>query len=577
MSVTTHRELVNSAPSDSRSPQRAPVMLDSSSLWSVVSWVMHTDNRETYMTKRTVALAAAPIAMTALLAGPLSAETLRWARAAEALTLDPHAQNEGPTTTLMHQIYEPLILRNMEGEMVPALATSWEPSEEDGSVWVMTLREGVTFHGGEEFDSSDAVFSLNRAMSETSNFKELLSSVTEVRAAGPYTLEIVTDGPNPLLPNNLTNIMMMDQGWAEANGAEAVQDYAAGEDTFSARNTNGTGPYVLESREADVRTVMTANPDYWGIGEFPLAVSEIVFTPIQNPSTRVAALLTGEVDFIQDVPVQDLERVNSADGIEVITAPQNRVIFYGLNVGAEDLENDSVSGANPFADVRVRRAIDIAINREAIQQVVMRGQSEPAGVINPPPVAGWTEELDEYPAYDVAAAQALMEEAGYGDGFSVQLDCPNDRYVNDEAICQATVGMLAQIGIEVNLSALPRAQHFPLIANGETDFYMLGWGVPTYDSEYVFNFLYHTQTEGRGSWNGTGYSNPEMDAMIVSLSSEVDLEARDQMVADLWAMAEEEVIYIPIHNQILNWGIADGWETVVDADDQVLFKYFAQN
>jgi peptide/nickel transport system substrate-binding protein len=167
-----------------------------------------------------------------------------------------------------------------------------------------------------------------------------------------------------------------------------------------------------------------------------------------------------------------------------------------------------------------------------------------------------------------------MAEAGYADGFSIQLDCPNDRYVNDEAICQAAVGMLAQIGITANLSALPRAQHFPLIANDETDFYLLGWGVPTYDAEYIFNFLYHTRTEGRGSWNGTRYSNPEMDAMIESLASNVDLEARNATIAELFAMAEAETIYIPIHNQILNWGIADGWETVVDADDAVKFKYF---
>jgi peptide/nickel transport system substrate-binding protein len=526
------------------------------------------------MTPRSAALVAALAATTALTSGAAFAETLRWARAAEALTLDPYAQNEGPTTTLMHQIYDPLIVRNMEGEMEPALALNWEPSPEDGNVWVFTLREGVTFHGGQEFDSADVVFSLERAMQETSNFKELLSSVAEVRATGPYTVEIETNGPNPLLPNNLTNIMMMDEGWATENGAEVVQDYAAGEETFASRNTNGTGAYILESRTADVQTVLSANPDYWGIGEFPLGPTEIVFTPIQNPSTRVAALLTGEVDFIQDVPVQDLARVEEAEGIDVITAAQNRVIFFGFDVASEDLESDDVEGANPFADVRVRQAIDIAINREAIQQIVMRGQSVPAGVISPPPVNGWTPELDEYPAYDVAAANALMEAAGYGDGFSVQLDCPNDRYINDEAICQAAVGMLAQIGITANLSALPRAQHFPLIANDETDFYLLGWGVPTYDAEYIFNFLYHTRTEGRGSWNGTGYSNPEMDEMIVSLASEVDLAARDATIATLFEMAEAETIYIPIHNQILNWGIADGWNTVVDADDQVKFKYF---
>ncbi len=529
------------------------------------------------MTMRFAAFGAALLATTALTTAAASAETLRWARASEALTLDPHSQNEGPTTTLLHQIYEPLIVRNHLGEMEPGLALSWEPSADDPNIWVFELREGVTFHGGQEFDAEDVVFSLDRARSETSNFKELLTGVTEVRAAGPYTVEVVTDGPNPLLPNNLTNIMMMDAGWAAENGAEEVQDYAAGEDTYSARNANGTGPYVLQSREADVRTVMTANPDYWGADEFPLDVTEIIFTPIQNPATRVAALLTGEVDFIQDVPVQDLQRVTDSDGIGLATAPQNRVIFFGMNVGDEDLTSDNVDGANPLADVRVRRAIDIAINREAIQQVVMRGQSAPAGVIAPPPVAGWTPELDEYPEWDVEAARALMEEAGYPDGFTIQLDCPNDRYVNDEAICQAAVGMLAQIGITVNLSATPRAQHFPLIANLETDFYLLGWGVPTYDAEYVFNFLYHTLGEGRGSWNATRYSNPEMDEMIASLTSNTDLEARNQTVAELFAMAEEEVIYIPIHNQVLNWGIADEWSTEVDADDSVKFKYFELN
>ena len=529
------------------------------------------------MTHRIAAIGAAFLASTALTATALSADTLRWARAAEALTLDPHSQNEGPTTTLMHQVYEPLIVRNMEGEMEPALATSWAPSEDDPSVWVFTLREGVTFHGGQDFTAEDVVFSLERAASETSNFKELLTGMTEVRAVDAHTVELVTDGPNPLLPNNLTNIMMLDAGWAAENGAEAVQDYAAGEDTYAARNTNGTGPFVLDSREADVRTVLTQNPDYWGLDTFALDVTEIVFTPIQNPATRVAALLTGEVDFIQDVPVQDLQRVEEAEGIGLATAPQNRVIFFGMNVGDDDLTLDSIEGENPLADVRVREAMTIAVNREAIQQVVMRGQSAPAGVIAPPPVNGWTEELDAYPAYDLERANALMEEAGYGDGFSIQLDCPNDRYVNDEAICQAAVGMLAQIGIEVNLSALPRAQHFPLIANLETDFYMLGWGVPTYDAEYIFNFLYHTRGEARGSWNGTRFSDPDMDEMIASLTSNTDLEARNASIAELFAMAEEEMIYIPIHNQVLNWGISDDWSTVVDADDQVKFKYFEMN
>ncbi|VAW22164.1 ABC transporter, substrate-binding protein (cluster 5, nickel/peptides/opines), partial [hydrothermal vent metagenome] len=185
-----------------------------------------------------------------------SAQTLRWARAGDALTLDPHAQNEGPTTALIHQIMEPLIIRDMSGAPVPALATEWGPSEEDPNVWWFKLREGVVFHDGAEFDSEDVVFSFNRAMTPDSDYKELLSSVTEVRANGKYGFEIVTNGPNPIMPSNLTNLFIMDKGWAEANGAVKVQDYEGGEDTFASRNANGTGPYSLVSRETDAQTVL---------------------------------------------------------------------------------------------------------------------------------------------------------------------------------------------------------------------------------------------------------------------------------------------------------------------------------
>lgn len=514
-----------------------------------------------------VAAATAPAA---------EAKTLRWARTAESLTMDPHAQNEGPTTTFLHQIYEPLLNRDHTGTIVPALATDWAPSTSDPNVWVFNLREGVTFHGGEDFTSEDVVFSLERAMHPDSDFKELLSSVVEVRAAGDYTVEIVTDGPNPILPSNLTNMFMMDSGWAIENGVQKPQDFEGGEETFAVRNTNGTGAYVLTSREPDSRSVLTANPDYWGIGTFPLDASEIIFTPIQNSATRVAALLSGEVDIIQDLPVQDIERVAGTEGLVVGTAPQNRVIFFGLNVGDDDLSSDDVEGANPFADLRVRQAMNIAINRDAIRQVVMRGQSIPAGVIMPPFVNGWTEALDQYPDYDVEAAKALMAEAGYADGFSIRLDCPNDRYINDEAICQAAVGMMAQIGITVNLDAKPKAQHFPLISTAPTgtDFYMLGWGVPTYDSEYIFNFLVHSRTDERGSWNATGYSNPELDAMIQSLASETDLDTRNDTIASIWEVVQAETLYLPIHHQVLNWGMTESVGIEVSPEDDPKFKFF---
>ncbi|MYK32223.1 MAG: ABC transporter substrate-binding protein [Boseongicola sp. SB0670_bin_30] len=516
-------------------------------------------------------IAAALLTATALDAG---AETLRWARAGDSLTLDPHAQNEGPTSALAHQMMEPLVLRDMTGKIVPALATEWGPSESDPNVWTFKLREGVKFHDGAEFDSEDAVFSFNRAMTPESDFKTLLASVREVRAPERHVFEIVTDGPNPIMPANLTNIFILDKDWAQANNAVKVQDYGDGKNTHAARNANGTGPYKLVSREPDTRTVLTINEDYWGKEEFPMEVTEIVYTPIMNGATRVAALLSGEVDFIQDVPVQDIARVASSDGLDVRTALQNRVIFFGMNVGDDDLATDNVDGRNPFADIRVRQAINIAIDRDAIKKIVMRDQSRPTGVVMPPFVNGWTEALDQAPEPDIATAKALMAEAGYGNGFSIRLNCPNDRYINDEAICRAAVGMLAQIGISVAMEAQPKAQHFQRISNLKSDFYLLGWGVQTYDSEHIFNFLVHSRDEWYGSWNGTRFSDADLDARIEALATEIDLTKRDRMIAEIWQAVQDQQIYVPIHHQVLNWGMKSNIQTTVASDDTAKFKFF---
>ncbi len=527
------------------------------------------------MNRYTTPLALALMASTAMVS-LANAETLRWARAGDSLTLDPHAQNEGPTHTLAHQVYEPLLQRDMAGEIIPALATEWSVTD-DPNVWEFKLREGVTFHGGEEFTAEDVVFSFERALKPTSAMKELLNSIESVEAVDDYTVRFTTKGPNPLLPVNFTNLFVMDSGWAEANDVLEPQDIANGETNYAASNANGTGAFVVTSREPDARTVLTQNENYWGKDEFPLEVTEIVFTPIQSPATRVAALLSGEVDFIQDVPVQDLGRVDSDEALKVVTAPQNRTIFFGMNVSKDDLDSDDVDGKNPFADVKVRQAMNMALNRDAIKQVVMRDQSTPTGVIMPPFVNGWTEALDAYPDVDIEAAKALMEEAGYADGFSVSLNCPNDRYVNDEAICQAAVGMLGQIGITVALDAKPKAQHFPLIQNGETEFYMLGWGVPTFDSEYVFNFLVHTRGDELGSWNNTGYSSPELDEKIVSLASNTDVDARNATIAEIWQTVQDETIYLPVHHQVLNWGMKDGIDFDVQPEDQPHFKFMTFN
>jgi peptide/nickel transport system substrate-binding protein len=304
-----------------------------------------------------------------------------------------------------------------------------------------------------------------------------------------------------------------------------------------------------------------------------MEVTQIIHTPIQSAATRVAALLSGEIDFLLDPPVQDLARLEQASNLTVRQAPQNRTIFLGMDQGADELRTSNVKGKNPFADVRVREALNLAIDRTAIQRVVMRGQSVPAGMIAPPFVNGYTKALDQVPAANKAQAQKLLADAGYPNGFSATLQCPNDRYINDEAICQAAVGMFNQIGLDISLESKTKSIHFQDLQNGELDFYMLGWGVPTMDSHYVFHYLVESRTEEGGAWNHANFSNADVDAKIKALPSETDLAKRDQLIADVWKVVQDEVVYLPLHHQVLNWAMKSNIEFPVQGEDQPHFMY----
>jgi peptide/nickel transport system substrate-binding protein len=495
------------------------------------------------------ALATSAIAL-AISASTASAETVRWARVADALTLDPHSQNEGPTSTLLHHIYETLVRRNVDGSLQPRLATEWSILEDDPSIWVLKLREGVTFHDGSALTAEDVVFSFERVRHESSGFRALHTAVTGATAVDDYTVHVQMEGPSPLYVQNLTNFFIMDSGWAEANDVVVPQNFAAGEENFAVRNANGTGPYSLVSRDPEVRTVLGYFENHWD--EAP-QVTEIIYTPIAEAATRVAALLSGEVDVVQDVPVQDIQRLEQTDGVKVMTGPENRNIFFAYDVTSEKLASANVDD-NPFSHPEIREAMALALDRDAIRQIVMRGQSQPSAAPLPPFVNGWTEAMNAYSAPDYDRATELVSGI-YPEGFSVDMHCPNDRYLNDEAICQAYVGMLGRIGIEANLVSQTRSLHFPLIENWETDFYMLGWGVPTFDSAYVFNFLLHSREEGFGSYNGSRYANEEVDAKIESLATMTDLEARDAVIAEIWAQVMEDRPILNVHNQLLAYAM----------------------
>lgn len=527
--------------------------------------------------KRSFATAATFTA--ALLAGTMllsaaQARPLTWARTGDALTLDPHGQNEGPTTAVLQHIYETLVERDHTGKLGPLLATSWRVLPTDPTTWEFKLRSDVKFQDGSAMTSEDVVFSMERAMQPSSDFKGYLTSVEKVTAPDATTVHIKTKGPNPLLVNNMGSIFIMSKAWATANNAVKAQDFKNKEENFSVRNAMGTGPFALVSRAADVKTVMKRNDAYWAKGQVPLEVTELNYVPIKNDATRIAALLSGEVDFVQDVPVQDVDRLKAATNLRVTQGAENRTIFFGMDVGSKELKTSDVKGKNPFADKRVRQAMNMAINRTAIQRIVMRGQSIPTGVIMPPFVNGWTKDLDVAPATDVAKAKGLLAEAGYPNGFGVTLHCPNDRYVNDEGICQAAVGMFGQIGVKVTLVSQSKSIHFTLIQKQppETEFYLVGWGVPTYDSDYIFSFMYHGREGSLGSWNATGYANKDVDAMIKSLSQEIDIAKRDATIAKLWTTLKDETIYLPIHHQALSYGMKANLDIPVDVANSPKLK-----
>lgn len=503
---------------------------------------------------------------------PADARPLRWARSIDATTLDPHVANTGPNLLLGHQVYEPLIVRQFDGKMLPALATAWTLTR-DPTVWEFKVRPNVKFHDGATLDADDVVFSLDRARSLKSDMKSLLSSVETVTKADPLTVRIKTRGPDPLLPNNLTDVLVMDRGWAETHRVAEPQDLAGGEETVAATRSNGTGPYILVSREPGVKTVMRRNEAYWGRREVPLEISEIVYRPIRDNAARIAALLAGEVDFVQDVPVGEIERLHELREFRVNTSPENRSIFLGMDVASKELRSSSLKGRNPFTDLRVRQALNMALDREGLHRSVMRGQSAPAGVIVPPFSNGYTADLDRLPRVDVARARTLMREAGYEAGFDVTLHCTSDRYVADEGLCRAIAAMLEPIGIRVTPLVQPASEHFPLVRRAELDFYLLGWGVTTFDSEYIFSLLYHTNGNGLGGWNGTRFSDPAVDAQIRTLRGEVDQTRRNTTIASLWRRLKTELIYIPLHNQSITHAMTRDFDIPIDVSNQPKMKF----
>ncbi|MGE5094426.1 MAG: ABC transporter substrate-binding protein [Betaproteobacteria bacterium] len=520
--------------------------------------------------RRVLAVAAAAVLTLACAAA--DAKTLRWSSQGDYLTADPMAQNELLTNSINGQVYESLVMRGKQLEIIPGLAEKWE--QKDPKTWIFHLRKGVKWHDGSDFTADDVVFSIKRLQGPTSNFRVYGNAVGEPTKIDNSTVQLVTPVPNPVMLEMLANsLFMMNKKWCEQHNAVNTQDFTHQEESFTSRNAMGTGPYILVSRQPDVKSTFKKNPNWWGLKAgkdyWDGNVDEIVYQPIKQGSTRMAALISGDIDFVLDPEVQDIDKIKQDRNIKVYEGRENRIIFLQMDQARDELLYSNVKGKNPFKDKRVRLAFYQSIDVEAIKRSVMRGLSVPTAINLPnPEKAGIPKSMDKRYPYDPAAAKKLLTEAGYPNGFEVQLDCPNNRYINDEKICVAVSAMLAKAGVTVKVNAIPRAQYFPKAQRLDVSFCMLGWGGATTDAIFTLQPVLHSRNDkGDGDYNWGNYKDPEFDALIDDAKGDTNMQHRQQTIIKAMQRFHDQVYMIPLHLQVIPWASRANTEVIHRADN----------
>ena len=506
-----------------------------------------------------------------LVGSTAGAVTFRMANQGDPLSMDPHSLADGLQLNFLNNVYEALVTLDQHLALAPALATDWK--QVAPTTWRFHLRRGVTFHDGTPFTADDVIFSWQRARAESSEVKVFVGEIVDIRRLDDWTIDIVSRTPDAILPNGLFQWFVMSRRWCVAQKAEKPVDKRKGIENTASFKANGTGPFVLRSREPGVRTVLAKNPRYWE--KVDGNIDEVIFTPIANPSTRVAALISGAVDMMEPVPQQDIARIDAGADTQVLQAPELRTIFLGMDQRHDELTGTGVTGRNPFRDRRVRQAFYQAIDIETIRTKVMRGASTPTAQLVAPSVHGYVPALAKRLPYDVAAARKLMADAGYASGFTLTMNCPNDRYVADAEICQAIAAMLARIDVRIKLVAEPKANYFPRLLARQTSFYLMGWTPAAIDAHNVLDALVGTPDDasGRGQWNVGGYSNPKVDVLLAQIRSETDPSKRDAELAEATRMHQDDIGHIPLHQQALAWGVRKNVSMVQLATNDNMLKW----
>lgn len=513
------------------------------------------------------------VVILASMLGSAQAETLRFASQGDFLTFDVHSQNESLNTAATGYLYDSLFAYDKNWKVIPWLAESWKRND-DNTGWILNIRKGVKFHEGQTLTAKDVAFSLNRALEPSSQFKNNMLGIKSAKALDDYTVLVETVSASPVFFRQLIDVRIINYEWAKAHGALHPQNASAKEESFMARHANGTGPFRLESREVDVKTVFVENPNWWNKANKTGNVTRIEYTPISSNATRTAALLSGQVDLVIDPPTQDIARLERNSDITVRTGSENRVVLITLDQFTDKPLFVTVPGkdkVNPFKDKRVRQALYEAIDINAIQRAVMRGKSVPTGTIIAQSVNGWTPELAKRFPYDPEHAKKLLAEAGYPDGFSFTIDTPNNRWINDEAITKAIASMWTKIGLNVSVNAMPRSQFFPKILSLNSSAYLVAWGINTFDGLYGLQSLSQTfdAKTGTGLANLGRVSDARIDELIAKAEIEADEAKRTAYITEALKLEKENYYHIPLHEQSLTWAMRKNIDAQVTPNNRV--------
>jgi peptide/nickel transport system substrate-binding protein len=499
-----------------------------------------------------------------------AAVVFKWANDGDVRAMDPYTLDETVQNSFLSNIYEPLVRRTKTLGIEPALAVSYEQTSP--TVWRFHLRPGVKWQDGTPFTADDVLFSYQRITSKTSQTGGNVASVKDIRKIDDLTVEFETKAPDPILTAWFTNWPILPKAWMEKNNSAEPVIVGSG-DNYALRNAMGTGPFRLVSREPDRRSVLEKNPGWWDKPEHNL--DRVEFNVIANAATRVAALLSGEMDMIYSVPPQDIDRIGKTPGIHLIQGPELRTIYLGMDQWRDELLFSNVKGKNPFKDVRVRHAFALAIDEDAIVSRVMRGQGRPTWEMWGPGVNGFNPALNTRPKVDLAQAKSLLAEAGYPDGFTVTLDCPNDRYIADEQICVAISAMLARIDVKAEVYARTKVKFFADTGypNYKTSFYLLGWTPSTYDADNVIRDHIASRSMKLSVDNAAGYSNPLVDKLEPLIGQELDAKKRQGMIDQVTKAVQDDYGYIPLHQQGITWAARDNIQLVQPADDSFPMRW----